>query len=265
MSRNNQKRSMLPPPKPQLNKSDSPMTPISSLRDTIGLGPAISKTKKPYHSISAQFQTPKPSNTKTPLTQSVRDFIAHKTEQQLLIAGSQKEAILHIIRTVSPNTFQKRRNGRLFDYRNMSDNLYLQLARLISDSSPSSPSSAADTMTPTTTNPKAENHNSHSSQILTPEMVRFTRENILKLPAERQRELAFITERTVPSVDALPDHWAAGEKHALEPEELPVENQIMISRFVGRFLVGQEEGGGAGAAGRMPGEDPAGGEGGGWS
>ena len=109
----------------------------------------------------------------------------------------------------------------------MSDRLYRQLARLISDSFPSTePSTNLE-------NPSSSiGFEASSVQVLTPEMVRFTRENILKLPPERQQELAYITERTVASVDALPN-WI---NNVLQPEELPVENQIMIWRYVKMHL-----------------------------
>jgi hypothetical protein len=231
--RHNQRNSFLPPTNIHLNKIHSPPKPIASLRDKTGLGTAISKTVKPYHYISARFHDKKPSTEKAPLIQSVRDFIAHKIEGQLLIP-ERKEAILHIIRTVSPREFDQRRNGRLIDYRNMSDRLYRQLAQLISDSS----GSTADI----TTNPEScstfIDDNASSAQALTLEMVRFTRENILKLAPERQKSLGFIVERTVPSVDALPQ-WARWGTHKLHPEDLPVESQIMIWKYLKMHLPNQ--------------------------
>lgn len=76
-----------------------------------------------------------------------------------------------------------------------------------------------------------------SGPVLTLQMVRFTRENIAKLPAERLEELAYITERTVPSLDALPAH----ARHVVEPEQLPVENQIMIWKYVRMHLPREKE------------------------
>jgi hypothetical protein len=43
-----------------LSKVDPVQKPVKSLRDSEGLGPAISKTVKPFHSITAQFRDPKP-------------------------------------------------------------------------------------------------------------------------------------------------------------------------------------------------------------
>ncbi len=228
--RYNQKRSILPPRSIQLRKIDSPQTPIISLRDANGLGAAISKIVKPYQCITARFQDRKPSNEKAPLTQSVRDFIAQKIEEQLLIPA-QQEAILHIIRTVSPKEYNQRRNGRLIDYRNMPDRLYQQLARLLSVSSVSA------TNRENASTYMDSDASSAQCQALTPEMVRFTRENILRLAPKRLDELAKITERTVSSVDALPD-WRT---NVLQPEDLPVEKQIMTRRYV-RMHLPKEEG-----------------------
>jgi hypothetical protein len=241
------KQSALPPIKTIPTQPSSLSKPSTSLRDTRGLGPAISKTKKPFHSITAHFQDRKPSNEKVPLTQPVRDFIAHKIEEQMLNA-TQKEAILHIIRTVSPKEFNQRRNGRLIDYHNMSDRLYRQLAQFISDSSKPTQSTAAttdlDILSPSSGDTRVS---AAAAQVLTPEMVQFTRENILKLSPDRLQELSYITERTVPSVDAMP----ATRRHVLPPEKLPVENQIMIWRYVKMHSPEiNGEGGDSGASGR---------------
>jgi hypothetical protein len=237
--RKTQKRSILAPRNDPPTKSTSPTKPIRSLRDITGLGPVLSKTVKPHHSISACFQDCAARNTeKAPLTQPVRDFIAQKIEEQLLIPD-QKETILHIIRTVSPNEFNHRRIGRLIDWRNMSDRLYRQLARFISDTSSYSTKPSSQSNTPTTA---SFDLSTPASDVLTPEMQHFTRANILKLPLARQQELTLIMERTVPSVDALP-HWAT-ETHVLQPEDLPVENQIMMWRYVKAHLpreVGEDE------------------------
>jgi hypothetical protein len=109
----------------------------------------------------------------------------------------------------------------------MSDRLYRQLAQLISDSSRSAPD--------LTTNPEScstfIDEFASSAQALTPEMVHFTRENILKLAPERQKALGHIVERTVRSVDALPQ-WASWDTHQVQPEDLLVENQIMIWKYL---------------------------------
>lgn len=230
--RYNQKHSVLPPINTQLTKTSQSPKSITSLRDTNALGAVISKTVKPFNYISTQFQDRKPSNEKVPLAQPVRDFIAQKIEEQLLIPA-QNEAILHIIRTVSPKAFDQRRSGRLIDYRNMSDGLYRQLGRLISDSPYSTDPSPTDReQVSSFLDPEAS-----SAQGLTPEMVLFTRINISKLPAERQEELARITQRTVPSLAALPNSACYG----LQPKDLPVENQIMIWRYVEMHLPKEED------------------------
>ncbi len=222
--------------------------PITSLRDVKGLGPAVSKTRKPFHSITACFQHPKSSNEKVPLTQPVRDFIAHKIEERLL-DPAQKEAILHIVRTVSPREFDQRRNGRLIDYHNMSDHLYRQLALFVSDLSKHidspAPATNLDGLSSTLDDPLVPKL---AAQALTPEMVRFTRENFLKLSPDRLQELGYITERTVPSVDAMP----VSRRRVLQPEELPVENQIMIWRYVKMHLPrGQSQGEECGVVGQQ--------------
>jgi hypothetical protein len=231
-SRQTQKRSIPLPTNDQFSRNPPHQAPITSLRDISGLGAAISKTTKPYQCISARFQDKKHSTVQAPLTQPVRDFIAQKIEERMSVPA-QKEAILHIIRTASPKEFDRRRNGRLIDWRNMTDRLFRELARLVSDSSSLAKS------TPNLEDPHTSSTNidSTSGPVLTPQMVHFTRENIAKLPAERLEELAYITERTVPSLDALPAH----ARHVVEPEQLPVENQIMIWKYVRMHLPREED------------------------
>lgn len=206
--------------KSQLNQRTPITKPSTSLRETKGLGAAISKVVKPYHSISARFQDRKLLK-QAEFPEPTRDFIAKKIEDKLL-DPVEKEPILHILRTIAPTEFQQRRCGRLINWANASDRLYRGLAQYISDAS------KAGGRLP---KPCAEQ--------LTPEMVKFTRANILKLPAERQDEIAKITERSVPSVDALP-----GKLNVLQPEDLPVENQIMIHKYVKKHLPREKEEGG---------------------
>ena len=227
-----QKRSVLPRANAQLTESNPFAQPVTSLRDTNGLSATICNTTKPYGCISGRPQKRKPLNGKTPLTQSSRDFIAQKTEEMLLIP-SQKEAVLHVIRTFSPKAFEERRNGRLIDYRNMSDALYRQLGHLVDEFCRS---------TTATTGPQNQSSSLHiaatsAQQILTPEMVHFTRVNLPKLPSERRKELAHIIKKTVPSVDVLPN-WAS---HELRLEEIPIENQIMMWKYVKMHLPKEEE------------------------
>ncbi|KAF7506728.1 hypothetical protein GJ744_011452 [Endocarpon pusillum] len=222
-----QNRSVLPSANAQLTETNPFQQPAMSLRDANGLSAAICKTTKPYGCISAQPQNRKPLNRSTPLTQSSRDFIAQKIEEMLLIP-SQKEAVLHAIRTSSPKAFEERRNGRLIDYRNMSDALYRQLGCLVDEFCRS---------TMATTVPQQQSSSldiaaTSAQQIPTPEMIQFTRSNLPKLPLERQKELAHIIKKTVPSVDVLPT-WISYE---LRLEEIPIENQIMMWKYVKMHL-----------------------------
>lgn len=228
-----QKRPVLRCANAQLTTETNPFPqPVTSLRDANGLSAAICKTPKPHGCISAQAQNGNPLNRSTPLTQSSRDFIAEKIEEMLLIP-SQKEAVLHVIRAFSPKAFEERRNGRLIDYRNMSDALYRQLGHLVdafcratmAGTGPQQQSSSLD-MAATS-----------AQQILTPEMVQFTRINLPKLPSERRKELAHIIQKTVPSVDVLPN-WIS---HELRLEELPIENQIMMWKYVKMHLPKEED------------------------
>lgn len=208
----------------------------ADLQETNVLGPAISKITRPFHSITAYFQERKSSNGKTALTESDREFIAHKIEQQMLIPG-QKEAILDIIRTVSPKEHQQLRNGRLIDYRNMPDRLYVHLGRFVSDSAKQSEGRLAtrtdlglssfcldSTASPASAAPNG----------LTREMVEFTRDNVHKLPPNRMTELQFLTHKIVPSLVAAPGSDTPFEVLA---EALPIENQIMIYRYVKKHMV----------------------------
>lgn len=226
------KCSVLPGASVQMIKINPSPQPITSLRDINGLSTAAHETTKPYSCIFAQVRKKKPLNRKVHLTQSSRDFIAQKVEEMLLIP-SQKEAVLHVIRTFSPKAFNERRNGRLIDYRNMSDALYRQLGLLIDEFCRS-----------TTARTDARHQRSSldiaaspAQQILTPDMVHFTWVNFPKLPLERQKELMYIIRKTVPSVDVLPN-WASYE---LGPEDIPVENQIMMWKYVKMHLPKEED------------------------